>query len=333
MNLVLLKIENIFIFILILILSLIASLRVGTFDTANYIEFYNLIDFSYSSSEVWQIFNMEYGFAIATIIFKKLNIFDIEFYFFIFTLIPLVLLVKTSDIFNVSKISSIIIFAGAYFPFLFLIQMRQGISLLIAYYAAAIFISAKRSHFFNGAILFLIAVSIHTTALFILLFSIIYVAINKININKVNLIIIFVSIIFISNMSLDYLTKIDVWKMDYYINNPDYNSSVDVLRFANIKFLALVIMGIVYYHENKVYKFLLLSLIVGLGLRMGFFNFEILAGRFASIFTMADIFFIPLLFTRIFKVKWVSIFLCLVYSSANAVYILFFSAPHIIELY
>jgi hypothetical protein len=83
-------------------------------------------------------------------------------------------------------------------------------------------------------------------------------------------------------------------------------------------------------YENKLFAIFFLLFTIGVAFRIGFSEFSILSGRFATAFSFSEIFILPFVFNR-FK-HFNNVLLALfVITQAIATYI--FQAPYVLEDY
>jgi len=321
----------IFSFCIIFALSLIAAFRGSTFDTENYIDIFNNIDWQLGPVSIWNEYHIEYGFIIYNGLIKFLSQGDIKAYFFISSFIPLYLFYKSADILQVNPVESLIILSGSYFPLLYLIQMRQGLAIALSIYAVCSYYK-KRSiaPFFTIG---LIAFTIHISSSIFLICGFLYPLYER-RWRGISgyLKILFLSLI-LSSLVIYLFRNSGFEKFNYYVEN--YDEAGDLLSITNIKYYVLFAISLLVYKSrpSNNLRFLLYFITLNVGFRVGLYEIFVLSGRLTSIFSVMEIFVLPLIFKNLKINFWCGLIIIILYSIISLYYLLFIKYTHIIELY
>ena len=146
-------------------------------------------------------------------------------------------------------------------------------------------------------------------------------------------VVLLIMFIFIAKFVLvDFLISIS-GRVEVYSNSAEYSEDLGVFRLPNIKAF-LTFLFILFFmnrkmYENKLFTIFFLLFIIGLAFRIGFSDFAILSGRFATAFSFSEIFILSFIFNR-FK-HHIVLLLLFVVSQAVATYM--YQAPFIFEDY
>ena len=140
--------------------------------------------------------------------------------------------------------------------------------------------------------------------------------------------------IFIAKFVLvDFLISIS-GRVEVYSNSAEYSEDLGVFRLPNIKafFTYLFILFFMNrkMYENKLFTIFFLLFIIGLAFRIGFSDFAILSGRFATAFSFSEIFILSFIFNRF---KHLNIVLLLLFVVSQAVATYMYQAPFVFEDY
>ena len=326
--------EKVIIFLLILLLTLIASFRGNTFDTANYVDVFHNIDIDEDMQYLWDNYSMEYLFLLLTFFLRKVTADTVWLYFFTITFLSLSLIYYSAKNFNLSPINTLLIFGGGYYWLLFMSQMRLGLALSIAYFATSLIINKKYKIYLPLLLLF-ISCLIHYSIFiycFILLF---YLLSERIWSKPYRLLIFFILLFFSYNIIIGVLYQINLWKIQYYLNTPDFYVKLDLLRYTNLKYIVLTFIAIftLYKYQNKLSQFFCFFMILNLGIRLGYNDIAIISGRVASLFSSLEIFFIPYFLARVNLRKKFATFICVLLFILSSLFTIFVSQSYISELY
>lgn len=317
--------------ILIVGMSFLAAFRGDTFDTQNYRDIYNNIDWIEGPVNIWNKYYIEYGFIIFNNIIKIIAGENVIIYFFVATFFSLCLFYKSAKLLKVDTFESILILSGTYFPLLYLIQMRQGVAISLAIFAVCLYY--KKRSLVQFIIIALISISIHLSTLLFILAGFIYPWYEKNNKNYIGNIKIFFFSLTASFFIVYIFRNIGIDKFDYYITN--YDEAVDLMSLTNIKYYTLLIVLLIIYNKNgdNNFKFLLYFITLNVGFRVGLYEIFVLSGRLTSIFSIIEIFTIPMIIKNLKINYYFGLFFVFIYSLLSAYYILFLKYNHIIELY
>ncbi|MDY6487080.1 EpsG family protein [Acinetobacter faecalis] len=289
--------------IFILLLSIIVGNRGATNDTQGYYDLfksindYDLLDYA----NFYTLTGMEPGIGF---IFKFINFFSqsplvvfsiISFLIFIFY----IFIAKNMEL-NPFVLLFLYIFSS-YFIFQQFMQIRQGLSTFIFIYAALLLFDKR---FFSAALGFFFAITFHQSAILPVCFSVsVYLFTRFYNINKLR----FLTLSFLSLVSsffvskyflLDYLILSSA-RVESYIDSI-YGGQVSLLGFNNIRtaicyyFILFLFLRKFSYLSDKL-KFLFLALTVGIGMKFGMMDVDILSGRLTAPFMFVELLLMPYL--------------------------------------
>lgn len=283
--------------IVILLLSIIVGNRGATNDTQGYYDLfksindYDLLDYT----KFYILTGMEPGIGF---VFKFIDFFSqssivvfsiISFLIFIFY----ILIAKKMEL-NPLILLFLYVFSN-FFIFQQFMQVRQGLSTFIFIYAALLLFDKR---FFWAVLGFFIAITLHQSAILPVCFAVsVYLFTRFYTINKMRFLIVsFLSLIssfFVSKyFLLDYLI-ISSSRVESYIGSI-YGGQVSFLGFNNIRtilcyyFILFLILRKFSYLSDKG-KFLFLALTVGIGMKFGMMNVDILSGRLTAPFIFAEL--------------------------------------------
>lgn len=218
-------------------------------------------------------------------------------------------------------------------------QIRQGFATPLALYALTIFILNNNKFSIKFLSLTLLSFSFHQVAFPIVLIGIILsLILKRINISiykfKWLSVLIFIIFIFIAKFVLvNLLTSISS-RVEVYSNSAEYAENIGVFRLPNIKafftFLFILFFMNEKMYKNKLFTIFFLLFIVGVAFRIGFSDFAILSGRFATAFSFSEIFILPFVFYRF---KYFNHLFLILFVIVQAIATYMFQAPFVIEDY
>jgi len=185
----------------------------------------------------------------------------------------------------------------------------------------------------------LLAFSFHQIALPVILIGVLLSIILKkidLSINEFKWISVFLFIIFIIiakfllvNLLINISSRVEV-----YSNSSEYAENVGIFRLPNIKafftFLFILFLMNEKMYRNKLFTIFFLLFIVGVAFRIGFSDFAILSGRFATAFSFSEIFILPFAFYRF---KYFNHIFLILFVIAQAIATYMFQAPFVMEDY
>jgi len=179
----------------------------------------------------------------------------------------------------------------------------------------------------------------HQIALPVILIGVLLSIILKkidLSINEFKWISVFLFIIFIIiakfllvNLLINISSRVEV-----YSNSSEYAENVGIFRLPNIKafftFLFILFLMNEKMYRNKLFTIFFLLFIVGVAFRIGFSDFAILSGRFATAFSFSEIFILPFAFYRF---KYFNHIFLILFVIAQAIATYMFQAPFVMEDY
>lgn len=324
------------------VLMVIVANRGDTPDTSVYWSIFKNIDW-YDTSSISKFYSetgVEIGFGwysyILSFIVESPFIFFFLFSFFNFLI--LYLLIRKFEI----KISLLTLMVYSSGPFYFMqqfMQMRQGLSVLLALYASIILISDSRKFLFLLFSLF--ALSMHQVSFVVVLFSFIYYLFSDYFLIRkkyfVSLIFVFISflIIFFKFFIVDFAMGFSGRLEDYY--NSDYNYSVGIFSLPNLKTYSIFLFVLIFSRQsmflNKYFVFMVFLMAISVASRIGFSDFAILSGRFSTVFGFVEVILLPYVLYFLFKNKVIVYSLVILISIFQVYITLSFQAPYLIETY
>ena len=153
----------------------------------------------------------------------------------------------------------------------------------------------------------------------------------SINKFKWSAVIIFILFIVVAKFILgDILINISS-RVEEYSSSAEYAQDLGIFRLPNIKafftFLVILFFMNKKMYKNKIFSVFFLLFVVGVAFRIGFSDFAILSGRFATAFSFSEIFILPFIFYR-FKHLNITLLMLFVILQGIATYM--FQAPHVI---
>ena len=218
-------------------------------------------------------------------------------------------------------------------------QIRQGLATPLALFAITVFIMDNNKFSIKFLLITLLAFSFHQIALPVILIGVLLSIILKkidLSINEFKWISVFLFIIFIIiakfllvNLLINISSRVEV-----YSNSSEYAENVGIFRLPNIKafftFLFILFLMNEKMYRNKLFTIFFLLFIVGVAFRIGFSDFAILSGRFATAFSFSEIFILPFAFYRF---KYFNHIFLILFVIAQAIATYMFQAPFVMEDY
>ena len=228
--------------------------------------------------------------------------------------------------------------SSGYFLLQQFMQIRQGFATPLALYALTVFIDKGDKFHLKFLLLTLLAFSFHQVALPIVCVGVLFSYVFKIKMSlkkfKWASVVLLIMFIFIAKFVLvDFLIGIS-GRVEVYSNSAEYSEDLGVFRLPNIKAF-LTFLFILFFmnrkmYENKLFTIFFLLFIIGLAFRIGFSDFAILSGRFATAFSFSEIFILSFIFNRF---KYLNIVLLLLFVVSQAVATYMYQAPFVFEDY
>ncbi|MFJ1472960.1 EpsG family protein [Capnocytophaga cynodegmi] len=323
-------------FIISLIVAFIVGNRGATRDTeVCYSVFKNIKNLNLLNAfKFYIVTGMEIGFgwySFVVSLFTNSNF----ILFFSFSFLNFYIVYKISEKITTKYVFVILLYLSyGYFFFQHFMQMRQGLAIPLTLLAVTLLIESNCISFKN-----LFAVSFHQVALPIILMGVVsrltFTKERKISINKFRVLCVIglVMFVLISKVFLSSILKNLSSRVETYSKSAENAAELGLFRLPNIKTF-LTYLFILFFMNEKVYQnklFVVLFVLFALELafRIGFSDFAILSGRFATSFSFTEIFLLPFIFNR-FKQGKIMIGLFIV-AQTIAAYV--YQAPLIIKDY
>lgn len=260
--------------------------------------------------------------------------------FTIFSLFTFLIIYLISKKLNVTILSVLLLYISTgYFLLQQFMQIRQGLATPLALFAITVFIMDNNKFSIKFLLITLLAFSFHQIALPVILIGVLLSIILKkidLSINEFKWISVFLFIIFIiiaKFLLVNLLTNISS-RVEVYSNSSEYAENVGIFRLPNIKafftFLFILFLMNEKMYRNKLFTIFFLLFIVGVAFRIGFSDFAILSGRFATAFSFSEIFILPFAFYRF---KYFNHIFLILFVIAQAIATYMFQAPFVMEDY
>ena len=327
--------KNSFLFYLIvLFFALIASLRGATRDTTAYKFVYDHIyNFPLTMSKFYEFTGMEIGYGYLAYLFNEFN-FPFWLFLFFISFLTFFFIKKASDNFEINSVLVLVCYIPVFFTSHQLMQIRQGLAIAIGYYFLSAMLVNKNKLF--AYISFLFGIFFHNIAFVFLLFISNYV--NKIIGTKyIGLIYKVIFVFCVVFVLCRILTNFEILQLTDRISNysdSEYSADRSFFHPANLRSIFLLILFVIFKprKESFIYNFLTIFYAVGVGFRLGFYDFLILSGRLSTVFTYSEIFLVPILLS--FKLsRFSAFFILFIYFVFNLYINLAFQVPFILDDY
>lgn len=333
--------KNTIIFLLVSIfVALIVGNRGGTRDTIVYYSVFKYIDILdlLNPIQFYVFTGMEIGFGWYCYLISFITNSHIVL-FTVFSFITFYVIYLVSHKIEVSPTFVLLLYlSSGYFLLLQFMQIRQGFATPLALYALTIFMSKRDKFYIRFLLITLLAFSFHQVALPIVCIGILLSLLLRIRMSLIKFkwlsIVILIAFILIAKFALaDFLVSVSS-RVETYSNSAEYSEDIGIFRLPNIKafftFLFILFFMNKNLYENKLFAIFFLLFTIGVAFRIGFSEFAILSGRFATAFSFSEIFILPFIFNR-FKYFNNILLALFVISQAFATYI--FQAPFVLEDY
>ncbi|MFK8268148.1 EpsG family protein [Capnocytophaga cynodegmi] len=259
--------------------------------------------------------------------------------FFVFSFLTFYIIYKISEKITTKYIFVILLYlSSGYFFLQQFMQIRQGLATPLALYAVALFVKENRISL-KFTLLSLLSISFHQVALPVILMgissSLTFTREREISINKFRIlcvvglvIFVFLSKVFLSSILINLSSRVET-----YSKSAEYAAELGLFRLPNIKAFFTYLFILFFMNEkayqNKLFVVFFVLFTLGLAFRIGFSDFAILSGRFATAFSFTEIFLLPFIFNRFKQGK--IMFALFIATQAIATYV--YQAPFIIEDY
>ena len=329
----------VFLFISLLV-ALIVGDRGDTRDTIIYYYVFRYIDIlDLLNPAKFYIFTvMEIGFGWYCYLISFITNSHIIL-FTVFSFITFYIVYLVSRKIEINPIFVLLLYlSSGYFLLQQFMQIRQGFATPLALYALTVFIDKGDKFHLKFLLLTLLAFSFHQVALPIVCVGVLFSYFFKIKMSlkkfKWASVVLLIMFIFIAKFVLvDFLIGIS-GRVEVYSNSAEYSEDLGVFRLPNIKAF-LTFLFILFFmnrkmYENKLFTIFFLLFIIGLAFRIGFSDFAILSGRFATAFSFSEIFILSFIFNRF---KYLNIVLLLLFVVSQAVATYMYQAPFVFEDY
>ena len=227
--------------------------------------------------------------------------------FTIFSLFTFLIIYLISKKLNVTILSVLLLYIStSYFLLQQFMQIRQGFATPLALYALTIFVGKEDKFYIRFLLITLLAFSFHQVSLPIVCIGILLSLLLRIKISLIKFkwlsIVILIVFILIAKFTLaDFLVSVSS-RIETYSNSAQYSEDIGIFRLPNIKafltFLFILFFMNKNLYENKLFAIFFLLFTIGVAFRIGFSEFSILSGRFATAFSFSEIFILPFIFNR-----------------------------------
>ena len=333
--------KNTIVFLLVsLLVALIVGNRGDTRDTIIYYYVFRYIDILdlLNPAKFYIFTGMEIGFGWYCYLISFITNSHIVL-FTVFSFITFYVIYLVSRKIEVSPTFVLLLYlSSGYFLLLQFMQIRQGFATPLALYALTIFMGKEDKFYIRFLLITLLAFSFHQVALPIVCIGILLSLLLRIRMSLIKFkwlsIVILIVFILIAKFALaDFLVSVSS-RVETYSNSAEYSGDIGIFRLPNIKafftFLFILFFMNKDLYENKLFAIFFLLFTIGVAFRIGFSEFSILSGRFATAFSFSEIFILPFIFNR-FKYFNNILLALFVISQAFATYI--FQAPFVLEDY
>lgn len=301
--------KNTIIFLLVsLLVALIVGNRGDTRDTIVYywiFKYINILDLL-NPAKFYIFTGMEIGFGWYCYLISFITNSHIVL-FTVFSFITFYVIYLVSRKIEVSPIFVLLLYlSSGYFLLLQFMQIRQGFATPLALYALTIFMGKEDKFYIRFLLITLLAFSFHQVALPIVCIGILLSLLLRIRMSLINFkwlsIVILIVFILIAKFALtDFLVNVSS-RVETYSNSAEYSGDIGIFRLPNIKafftFLFILFFMNKNLYENKLFAIFFLLFTIGVAFRIGFSEFSILSGRFATAFSFSEIFILPFVFNR-----------------------------------
>ncbi|MDO5104287.1 EpsG family protein [Capnocytophaga sp.] len=327
-------------FFVALVIACIVGNRGATRDTAVYYDVFKSVQKLDLLNPVkfYIVTGMEIGFGWYSLVISLFT--GSRFLLFaIFSFLTLYVVYKTSEKVSAQfMLVALLYLSSGYFLLQQFMQIRQGLATPLALYAIAVFIEKNNRFSLQFVLLSLLAVSFHQVALPVIAVGVtaaFLLAKKELSVSKFRILclVALVLFVFISKALLINLLISFSSRVETYSRSVEYASEVGLFRLPNIKaFLTFLLIFSVLnqrIYQNRLFVVFFVLFTLGLAFRIGFADFAILSGRFATAFSFSEIYMLPFIFCRF---KYGKIFL-LLFAVMQAVATYVYQAPFVFEDY
>ena len=333
--------KNTIVFLLVsLLVALIVGNRGDTRDTIIYYYVFRYIDILdlLNPAKFYIFTGMEIGFGWYCYLISFITNSHIVL-FTVFSFITFYVIYLVSRKIEVSPIFVLLLYlSSGYFLLLQFMQIRQGFATPLALYALTIFMGKEDKFYIRFLLITLLAFSFHQVALPIVCIGILLSLLLRIRMSLIKFkwlsIVILIVFILIAKFALtDFLVNVSS-RVETYSNSAEYSGDIGIFRLPNIKafftFLFILFFMNKNLYENKLFAIFFLLFTIGVAFRIGFSEFSILSGRFATAFSFSEIFILPFIFNRF---KYFNNILLALFIISQTITTYIFQAPFVLEDY
>ena len=334
------KKTTIWFFLITLSIAFIVGNRGDTRDTIVYywvFKYINILDLL-NPAKFYIFTGMEIGFGWYCYLISFITNSHIIL-FTVFSFITFYIVYLVSRKIEINPIFVLLLYlSSGYFLIQQFIQIRQGFATPLALYALTIFMGKEDKFYIRFLLITLLAFSFHQVSLpivciGILLSLLLRIRMSLIKFKWLSIVILIVFIIIAKFLLVDILISISS-KVEEYSSSTEYAEDLGIFRLPNIKafftflFILFFMNGKMY--ENNLFKVFFLLFVIGVAFRIGFSDFAILSGRFATAFSFSEIFILPFVFYRF---KYFSTILLMLFVILQAIATYIFQAPYVMDDY
>lgn len=334
------KKTTIWFFLITLSIAFIVGNRGDTRDTIVYywvFKYINILDLL-NPAKFYIFTGMEIGFGWYCYLISFITNSHIVL-FTVFSFLTFYVIYLVSRKIEVNPIFVLLLYlSSGYFLIQQFIQIRQGFATPLALYALTIFMGKEDKFYIRFLLITLLAFSFHQVSLpivciGILLSLLLRIRMSLIKFKWLSIVILIVFIIIAKFLLVDILISISS-KVEEYSSSTEYAEDLGIFRLPNIKafftflFILFFMNGKMY--ENNLFKVFFLLFVIGVAFRIGFSDFAILSGRFATAFSFSEIFILPFVFYRF---KYFSTILLMLFVILQAIATYIFQAPYVMDDY
>lgn len=340
MRQILIKKNTIVFLLLSLLVALIVGNRGDTRDTIIYYYVFRYIDILdlLNPAKFYIFTGMEIGFGWYCYLISFItNSHIVLFTVFSFLTFYVIYLISRKIEVNPTFVLLLYLSSG-YFLLQQFMQIRQGFATPLALYALTIFVGKEDKFYIRFLLITLLAFSFHQVSLPIVCIGILLSLLLRIKISLIKFkwlsIVILIVFILIAKFALaDFLVSVSS-RVETYSNSAEYSGDIGIFRLPNIKafftFLFILFFMNKDLYENKLFAIFFLLFTIGVAFRIGFSEFSILSGRFATAFSFSEIFILPFIFYRF---KYFKTALLILFVILQTITTYMFQAPHVINDY
>lgn len=326
-----------FIFVgLIFPLVLGVALRGDTRDTAAYVDIFNSTKtFPINPLDYYQAFGVEWMFGLSAWFFNTLHL-DVVLFFVFVSFLTFYFIDKSANILGLSFLEVLPYYLGSFFLTQQLMQIRQGLGIAFAFFVIVKMTVRDKNVFFCAGNSVLAALIHSATVIPIIVAGVLKAFLPRNSSRWVVVTWCFLLVamtVVAARFVMSYFDFSFVARLSDYAQDSEFNQTRSVFEPANIRALFLLIVFMfasTRLYASPVYKLLLGLYAVQFGTRVGFFDFSILSGRFASSFGFAEIFLLPIFVKLMVKTRWVRWSFGGAYLFVHAYFTLTMQAPYLI---